>query len=175
MDRRSKPRRDVSLNSITGVGHECEGALHYRVECPHPCLFFASPPVLCHGDFHPGNVLLQGSRVSGVLDWDYAQISCAEFDLAYAMLTFSFPRADGRLHLPTFHSALQVYMTHRPLDFRLLDFMIPVAVLCLNDWVEDLPSSHPQRAEWLAHCVAMVRTRPWESWHGSAPGRPPGQ
>jgi aminoglycoside phosphotransferase (APT) family kinase protein len=40
------------------------------------------PEVLCHGDFHPGNVLFEGGAVSGVVDWSGARIEAAESDVA---------------------------------------------------------------------------------------------
>jgi aminoglycoside phosphotransferase (APT) family kinase protein len=30
------------------------------------------PPVLCHRDFRTGNYMLQGSRLTGILDWEFA-------------------------------------------------------------------------------------------------------
>src|SRR5690606_37216759 len=50
---------------------------------PHPVLEYAlnwledNPPapagvVLCHGDFRTGNYMVQGTRVTGVLDWEFA-------------------------------------------------------------------------------------------------------
>ena len=41
-----------------------------------------SPPVICHGDLHPQNILVEGGRVSGVLDWPNAVIADAAFDVA---------------------------------------------------------------------------------------------
>src|SRR5919106_2803990 len=35
----------------------------------------ATPPVICHGDLHPQNVLVEGSRVTGVLDWPNAVVA----------------------------------------------------------------------------------------------------
>ncbi|MEX2032554.1 MAG: phosphotransferase, partial [Dehalococcoidia bacterium] len=35
-----------------------------------------------HGDFHPLNVLVDGGRVSGVIDWTNLQIAPAEYDIA---------------------------------------------------------------------------------------------
>ena len=42
--------------------------------------------VVCHGDFHPLNLLVEGGRVSGVLDWTHAHLGEPEFDAAYASL-----------------------------------------------------------------------------------------
>ncbi len=49
------------------------------------------PLVLCHGDFWPGNLLLAGGRVSGVIDWEGARPSgppacdLARFALSYSL------------------------------------------------------------------------------------------
>jgi aminoglycoside phosphotransferase (APT) family kinase protein len=42
----------------------------------------AAPPVICHGDLHPQNVLVQDGRVSGVLDWPNTVVADAAFDVA---------------------------------------------------------------------------------------------
>jgi aminoglycoside phosphotransferase (APT) family kinase protein len=41
----------------------------------------AAPPVICHGDLHPQNVLVEGSRVSGVVDWTNTVIADPAFDV----------------------------------------------------------------------------------------------
>jgi aminoglycoside phosphotransferase (APT) family kinase protein len=43
----------------------------------------ASEHVFTHGDFHPGNVLWQGGRVSGVVDWSGARLDSRWSELAY--------------------------------------------------------------------------------------------
>jgi aminoglycoside phosphotransferase (APT) family kinase protein len=39
--------------------------------------------VVSHGDFHPLNLMIQGGRVSGLLDWSHALLADPEYDLAY--------------------------------------------------------------------------------------------
>lgn len=51
---------------------------------------------LVHLDFHPGNVLVDGGRVTGVVDWDGAGRGDRLFDLV--TLRFEVPRLDGYLH-----------------------------------------------------------------------------
>jgi aminoglycoside phosphotransferase (APT) family kinase protein len=41
------------------------------------------PPVLVHGDFHPGNVLWRQGKVSGVVDWPAACTGPAVADVAH--------------------------------------------------------------------------------------------
>jgi aminoglycoside phosphotransferase (APT) family kinase protein len=39
-------------------------------------------PVVCHGDLHPRNVLVEGGRLTGVLDWPNAVVAEPAFDVA---------------------------------------------------------------------------------------------
>jgi hypothetical protein len=43
------------------------------------------PTGLCHGDFGGGNLLWDGTRVSGVVDWDLADVGAWVWDLARAV------------------------------------------------------------------------------------------
>lgn len=42
--------------------------------------------VLLHNDFHPGNLLWQGQRLSGVLDWAYTRLGPRACDVAYCRI-----------------------------------------------------------------------------------------
>ena len=42
----------------------------------------AGPRVICHGDFHPQNILMADGRVTGVLDWPNVVVADREFDVA---------------------------------------------------------------------------------------------
>ena len=44
----------------------------------------AGPPVFVHRDFHPGNVLWSGGRVTGVVDWPSASVGPAVVDVGHA-------------------------------------------------------------------------------------------
>ena len=41
---------------------------------------------VCHGDFHPGNVMVHDGRVTGVLDWSGPQLAHAEYDIAVSLV-----------------------------------------------------------------------------------------
>jgi hypothetical protein len=41
--------------------------------------------LICHGDFGPWNVVWQGERPVGILDWDYARPAPRVHDIAYAL------------------------------------------------------------------------------------------
>jgi aminoglycoside phosphotransferase (APT) family kinase protein len=42
--------------------------------------------VICHGDFHPQNILMTDGRVTGVLDWPNVIVTDAEFDVASTLV-----------------------------------------------------------------------------------------
>lgn len=41
--------------------------------------------VVCHGDFGPWNVVWQGNRPAGIIDWDFARPAPRMHDVAYAL------------------------------------------------------------------------------------------
>ncbi|PWU21200.1 MAG: hypothetical protein C5B48_11560 [Candidatus Rokuibacteriota bacterium] len=47
-------------------------------------------PVICHGDFHPHNILVSGGAVTGVLDWPNAVVADPEYDVAATRVILSF-------------------------------------------------------------------------------------
>jgi len=49
----------------------------------------AHRPVLCHRDFHPGNVLWRHGAVSGVVDWTHACAGPAAADVAHCRLNLA--------------------------------------------------------------------------------------
>ena len=51
---------------------------------------YSGKPVLLHGDFWPGNILLTKDEISGVLDWEYAAIGDPVSDLAVASLELKY-------------------------------------------------------------------------------------
>jgi hypothetical protein len=67
-------RAPVWFNGITGTGGPGE--------------------VVCHGDFAPWNLVWQGTRPVGLLDWEYASPGPARRDVAYALECMAPFRAD---------------------------------------------------------------------------------
>lgn len=45
-------------------------------------------PVLTHGDYHPGNLLVEGDEIAAVIDWGNAHVTHAEYALARAEARF---------------------------------------------------------------------------------------
>jgi aminoglycoside phosphotransferase (APT) family kinase protein len=46
----------------------------------------AGPRAICHGDFHPYNILMAAGRVTGVLDWPHAIVADPAFDVASTLV-----------------------------------------------------------------------------------------
>jgi len=55
-----------------------------------------APLVVCHGDFHPLNVLVSGGAVSGVIDWTRMRIAAPEYDVGASIALMS----QGEIALP---------------------------------------------------------------------------
>lgn len=80
---------------------------------------------LCHGDFHPLNILVQGEAVSAVLDWSGFAVGDAMMDVAFTDIILSIaarevlPAGDlDQLRAGYF----EAYETIRPLDRERLDY-----------------------------------------------------
>ncbi len=43
-------------------------------------------PAVCHGDFHPGNIMINGDEVTGVIDWPGAAFADPEMDVATSVI-----------------------------------------------------------------------------------------
>lgn len=55
----------------------------------------SAPPVVVHGDFRIGNLMVDEGRLSGVLDWELAHLGDGHEDLAYGCMTvWRFGRLD---------------------------------------------------------------------------------
>jgi len=63
---------------LAGLAGLAEGASWLRQHAPLP----AEPEVVCHGDFHPLNVVMDGDRLSGVVDWAQAIVAEPACDIA---------------------------------------------------------------------------------------------
>ena len=67
------------------------GLAWLRANCPAPI-----PPRLVHGDFRIGNLMSQGGRLTGVLDWEIAHRGDYHEDLAFGcMAVWRFGRLDA--------------------------------------------------------------------------------
>jgi aminoglycoside phosphotransferase (APT) family kinase protein len=65
----------VSAGGLHGLEH----AMRWLVE-NRPAS--ETPRVICHGDFHPQNILMENDRVTGVIDWPNVVVAERAFDVA---------------------------------------------------------------------------------------------
>jgi aminoglycoside phosphotransferase (APT) family kinase protein len=61
-----------------GLGGLSEGARWLVRNRPAP----AQAEVICHGDFHPHNIMVEGGRLSGVIDWADVTLAEPTYDIA---------------------------------------------------------------------------------------------
>jgi aminoglycoside phosphotransferase (APT) family kinase protein len=80
---------------------------------------------VCHGDFHPLNILVQDGQVTGVLDWPGFMVADPVLDIANTILLATIP-AKHLFSLPEWDKFagmyLDAYRAHRPLDLECLDY-----------------------------------------------------
>jgi aminoglycoside phosphotransferase (APT) family kinase protein len=82
------------------------------------------PRVVCHGDFHPLNLMIADGRVSGLLDWSHVLLADPEYDIAYcAQLLAWWPLAvpsrgllKHALGRPAAWQFIRAYRHRRPID-----------------------------------------------------------
>ena len=72
--------------------HAADLALHFAKHHELPCLFI-------HGDYHVGNLLFQGDRIVGVVDYDKACWQPRVVELAEALIHFAAPYPGHFKHL----------------------------------------------------------------------------
>ena len=111
--------------------------------------------VLCHGDFHPGNILVDDVKVSGVLDWSASRIGEPERDVAS---TFCNLTIYGPMAIPDFdwdgyaENYIQEYQLLSKLDFEKLNYYKAVnsvgaiEVLELYQLAQEIPLEVKERA-----------------------------
>lgn len=91
----------------------------------------AGPTAICHANFHPRNVIVDGSRFVGVVDWSDVPIADPPFDVAHTIVLLHFAPLDAPRPLAravdAMRRALQVryrraYARTRPLDEQRLAY-----------------------------------------------------
>jgi aminoglycoside phosphotransferase (APT) family kinase protein len=103
----------------------------------------ATEQVICHGDFHPVNILVDNGTVSGVIDWAWVSVAEPAYDVGASVAIFS----HGPVDLPSFLQApanlirrrfvrryVAEYSKRRPLDLPAVDYY--EALRCFGFLVE---------------------------------------
>ena len=69
----------ASRGQLSGLAPGFEWLVRRRPPRPEP-------RAICHGDFHPYNILMAAGRVTGVLDWPHAIVADPAFDVATTLV-----------------------------------------------------------------------------------------
>jgi aminoglycoside phosphotransferase (APT) family kinase protein len=86
---------------------------------------------VCHGDFHPANLLYADGRVTGVLDWPGFAVADPAFDVANTLMLITIAFRHVGASMERFSSVdwdlmadlyLAAYRAHKPLDGTNLDY-----------------------------------------------------
>lgn len=153
-----------------GVAGLLPGAAWLEAKMPPP----AESEVICHGDFHPLNIMVQGDRITGVIDWAQAIAAEPAYDVAAT-------RVLGRLadpNLPRWaHAAIgiarrlmlrrymNVYRALRPLEPRNLPYFEALRILSALTFAGERPG--PGNPWGTAPVVAALK-REFEQISGVA-------
>ncbi len=128
LDAAGVPGRDVSIDGLLSLvkRYGAEPALGCLGECADWLL--ENRPAergelaVCHGDFHPGNVMVDDGRVTGVIDWSGPKIAHVEYDLAVSLVIIAVAApglvegAAPGMFEEFADGYLQTYARYRPFD-----------------------------------------------------------
>ena len=94
-------------------------------------------PTIIHGDFHPGNVLIDNGRVSGIIDFSFASVSDKHADLG---------RFCGRSNSALGEALVESYQakTHTICDPKKIQDVVDVFKYVEYKYVEYMQSNHPE-------------------------------
>ncbi|MDA1280553.1 MAG: phosphotransferase [Chloroflexi bacterium] len=95
----------TELAESTGASDLMEINNWLRVQWPEQ----PDSPTICHGDFHPNNVLFDDGKVTGIVDWGNVKFTHPEFDVAITHLTMSLGPMDME---PSQRMAIQPMIDH---------------------------------------------------------------
>jgi aminoglycoside phosphotransferase (APT) family kinase protein len=116
-------QRALLAESIESAGLSALTPVVSWLEANHPG--HARRPAICHGDFHPLNIMAEQGRVTGVIDWANVVVAEPEMDVGSALanvstVPFNVPPAVRPLLRMVVRSALGTYLAayrqKRPLD-----------------------------------------------------------
>ena len=118
-------------------------------------------PVLLHGDYWPGNILWQGDRLVGVIDWEDARVGDPLFDLANGRLEILWAYGEEAMQHFTRH-----YRSLSNADFTNLPYWDLCAALRpahkISEWALDEPVETRMReahAFFVEHALQSIANR----------------
>ena len=88
---------------------------------------------VCHGDFHPANILVEDLKLTGVIDWGNYSFGHSEYDVAVTQFIVSIgPLEDSPVPLEQLRAMLDAfldmykgeYLAHRPINEELVGYYI---------------------------------------------------
>jgi homoserine kinase type II len=79
-------------------------------------LYASLPKQLCHEDCDPSNILLEGTRVTGVLDWEFCALDLRPMDLVVALTWWPLGRFGSGEEWPIIAALLRGYALRRALS-----------------------------------------------------------
>jgi len=139
--------------NLDGLAPGIEWALKHRPKEPDE--------VLCHGDFHPLNVMSEHGEISGVIDWSLATVASPAFDVGNTLMILG--QASGAaeggiasaLRGSTAKRYLSQYQKVRPLDMDAVRYY--EAYRCLQSllWAAENRIVRAKQPE--------VRPSPWDA------------
>lgn len=96
------------------------------------------PRAICHGDFHPLNVIWSGTEVAAVIDWEFSGIRPALFDTANCLgcIGIEDPTALVRGLAPSLLHELREYDCLDDLSFALLpQLLLALRFAWMSEWL----------------------------------------
>ena len=78
-----------------------------RLQSLSGALAFQGGPRLLHNDLHPANIIVDGGRLSGVIDWECSQFGEADFELSHLVHWCAFPPEAGMELTPMIESVFR--------------------------------------------------------------------
>jgi uncharacterized protein (TIGR02172 family) len=108
-----------------------------KAELLHNLNQFSETDCLCHGDFHPSNVMLANQRVVAI-DWENATCGPPLADVARTYLLFHVALKQKRLARLAFGHYIKVYQRYQQINFDELNIWIAiVAAARLSERIAD--------------------------------------
>lgn len=121
------------------ITKEISGLWHQSVNIP-----IDSPPKWIHGDLHARNVLVQGGRIAGIIDW--GDITAGEIATDLASVWTIFPDKDARSRIRSAYTAVSPSTWQRAVGWAIL-----FAVILLDSGLTNNPRNAAIGEKILRH------------------------